>query len=186
MLKLKINNKLKIKFLNIFFKTINIIFIIFIIFGIIYILYSKNIFNIKDYFTKINSYIISLNIKEKIISLIKTNTKTDNENNINNNTNEFLELFKKKLSNKNLIFASSTEIDKNYDMKIFLLNTKNDSGYIHINTRNTNAEKVWINFISIIDSEDLKNKLQNNLKNLEYIDMRFGNKIYYKFYNDTN
>jgi hypothetical protein len=46
-------------------------------------------------------------------------------------------------------------------------------------------DKVWSNLVSAIDTEPLKTKLNNNKDMLEYLDTRFGNKVFYKFTNDT-
>ena len=43
------------------------------------------------------------------------------------------------------------------------------------------AEYIWTTFISVIDAEPLKSKLKNDFKDLDYIDLRFSNKIFYKF-----
>lgn len=94
--------------------------------------------------------------------------------------NDFSELFKARLSSKGLEFASSSVVEPNGDMKIYINNTHNDLGYIYVSTKDR-AEYVWITFVSAIDAEPLKSKIVNNLNKLEYIDLRFGNKIFYKF-----
>jgi hypothetical protein len=43
--------------------------------------------------------------------------------------------------------------------------------------------KVWSNVLSAIDTEPLKSKLANQNQNLFYLDVRFGNKVFYKFTN---
>lgn len=48
-----------------------------------------------------------------------------------------------------------------------------------------NYEKVWSNLVSAIDTEPLKSKLATNKDRLEYLDTRFGNKVFYKFTGDT-
>lgn len=134
-------------------------------------------------------FILFLN-KEKIINLnnIWQNTKTifikdKNSNEINNqniNTNDFVSVFKNRLQSKGLEFNNSGEILSNGDMKIFLKNENDNSSYIYINT-NDKAEYVWITFVSAIDAEPLKTKLKNKLTKLDYIDLRFSNKVFYKF-----
>lgn len=52
-------------------------------------------------------------------------------------------------------------------------------------SRDTNLETVWSTVISAIDTEPLKSLLQTRKKDLEYIDMRFGSKVFYKFTNTT-
>ncbi len=46
-----------------------------------------------------------------------------------------------------------------------------------------NMEKEWSNVISAIDTEPLKTLLEKKKEKLEYIDVRFGNKVFYKFTN---
>jgi hypothetical protein len=43
--------------------------------------------------------------------------------------------------------------------------------------------KVWSNILSAIDTDPLKKKLAEKKEILEYIDTRFGNKVFYKFTN---
>lgn len=43
--------------------------------------------------------------------------------------------------------------------------------------------KVWSNIVSAIDTEPLKSKLLHDKDKLEYLDARFGNKVFYKFTN---
>lgn len=49
----------------------------------------------------------------------------------------------------------------------------------------TDSDKVWSNILSAIDTDPLKSKLLNNKDKLEYLDARFGNKVFYKFTNAT-
>ncbi|MCF7843379.1 hypothetical protein K9M47_00595 [Candidatus Gracilibacteria bacterium] len=44
-----------------------------------------------------------------------------------------------------------------------------------------NTEKVWSNLVSAIDTDPLKSKLMNEKDSLEYLDARFGNKVFFKF-----
>ena len=46
------------------------------------------------------------------------------------------------------------------------------------------TDKVWSNIVSAIDTDPLKSKLLNNKDKLEYLDARFGNKVFFKFTND--
>jgi hypothetical protein len=46
--------------------------------------------------------------------------------------------------------------------------------------------KVWSNIVSAIDTDPLRAKLQAGALQLEYIDVRFGNKVFYKFTNGVN
>ena len=50
---------------------------------------------------------------------------------------------------------------------------------------NQDTDKVWSNLVSAVDTDPLKSKLAVNKDNLEYLDARFGNKVFYKFTNDT-
>lgn len=50
--------------------------------------------------------------------------------------------------------------------------------------RETNPDKVWSNILSAIDTEPLKSRLAKEKDNLEYLDARFGNKVFYKFTNN--
>lgn len=43
--------------------------------------------------------------------------------------------------------------------------------------------KVWSNILSAIDTDPLKKKINTKTEHLEYIDARFGNKVFYKFTN---
>lgn len=47
----------------------------------------------------------------------------------------------------------------------------------------SNLDKEWSNVISAIDTEPLKKLLETKKDNLEYIDVRFDNKVFYKFTN---
>lgn len=154
-------------------------FISFLIFvGVAYLLNSKNIihvnFGTNNYWQNIKSFF----------------TKEKNEDPEENNTdqaieNEFITIFRSRLPSKRLEYASSSEISENGDMKIYLKGTKNESGFIYVNT-NDKAEYVWITFVSAIDKDPLKSRLLNELDNLEYFDLRFNNKVFYKFNSINN
>lgn len=45
----------------------------------------------------------------------------------------------------------------------------------------TNPDKVWSNIVSAIDTDPLKSRLEKEKDDLEYLDARFGNKVFYKF-----
>ena len=89
-----------------------------------------------------------------------------------------------RLPSQNLDYATSSNIEENGDMKIYLLNTKDNSGYIYVNTHD-DPSYVWITFVSAIADDTLKSYLIKDLKNFEYIDLRFGNKVFYKFYDSS-
>lgn len=44
-------------------------------------------------------------------------------------------------------------------------------------------DKTWSNILSAIDTDPLKKKLEKEMRHLDYIDTRFGNKVFYKFTN---
>lgn len=46
-----------------------------------------------------------------------------------------------------------------------------------------NMTRIWSNILSAIDTDPLKKKLLEKAEVLEYIDTRFGNKVFYKFTN---
>lgn len=48
-------------------------------------------------------------------------------------------------------------------------------------TKETDEEKAWSTLLSAIDTEPLKGKLRTDLSSLLYLDIRFGNKVFYKF-----
>lgn len=173
--------KKKRKFKRGFKITLFIIFILIV--GIIVFLYlKKNNFEI----AKLNPFkkeklatTTEIMIEPSVLSISADNSITTDDSNIVAD-DAFSKLFALRLPSQNLTYASSSEISSNGDMKIFLKNTHNDSGYLFVNTKN-DASYVWITFVSAIAGEPLKSSLTNNLKNLNYIDLRFGNKIFYKF-----
>ncbi len=148
-----------------------LLFLFLIIFiGIIFLLNQKKVIDLNNIWENTKSIFIREN--------------SENIDNINNKTEstDFVNLFKNRLASRGFIFASSSEISSNGDIKIFLMKDDFQSGYIYINTKD-GAGYAWITFISAIDAEPLKTKLKNDFKNLEYIDLRFSNKIFYKFRN---
>lgn len=42
-------------------------------------------------------------------------------------------------------------------------------------------KKAWSTLVSAIDTDPLKSKLENDKKNLLYLDVRYGNKVFYRF-----
>ena len=69
--------------------------------------------------------------------------------------------------------------EKNF-LLIFLKNTKDEAGYLYVNTKD-NVEEVWTTFASVAIADPIKNLLNNDLLNLNYVDLRFKNKVFYKF-----
>lgn len=53
-------------------------------------------------------------------------------------------------------------------------------------TKNNVTNKTWTTFISAIDTEPLKSKLEKEKESLNYIDVRFGNKVFYSFGSKTS
>ena len=62
--------------------------------------------------------------------------------------------------------------------------SENGSSVIRF-SRASDTDKVWSTIVSAIDTEPLKSKLADNKSGLEYLDARFGNKVFYKFTGDT-
>jgi len=150
-----------------------VIFVLFL--GIIFsILYKINFFySTKKLFQ--NSYTDIKNL------IPHKDTDSDSElNEASNNTDDnFLSVFKKRLPSQNITFASST-LMPNGDMKIFLKNTKDNAGFLYVSTKD-NVEEVWTTFASVLIADPLKNLFSSNLSNLNYVDLRFKNKVFYKF-----
>ena len=48
---------------------------------------------------------------------------------------------------------------------------------------NSDTKKVWSNLVSAIDTNPLKDKLATDREKLLYLDVRYGNKVFYKFGN---
>ncbi len=47
--------------------------------------------------------------------------------------------------------------------------------------KDTDKKKVWSTLVSAIDTDPLKSKLEKNKEGLEYLDARYGNKVFYRF-----
>jgi hypothetical protein len=47
--------------------------------------------------------------------------------------------------------------------------------------RSANQKKVWSTLVSAIDTDPLKSKLSENRNGLQYLDVRYGNKVFYRF-----
>lgn len=76
---------------------------------------------------------------------------------------------------------SRISIDDSFDISLY--DTRGISRVVFAS--NADIDKVWSNLVSAIDTEPLKTKLENSKDMLEYLDTRFGNKVFYKFTNDT-
>lgn len=58
------------------------------------------------------------------------------------------------------------------------------SGKAHVIVSSAaDMKKAWSNILSAIDTDPLKRKLSTDIDHLDYIDTRFGNKVFYKFTN---
>lgn len=89
----------------------------------------------------------------------------------------FLERLINKLKNRSIIITQIEETEIENDIKLLT-----SDGY-RINISYTiDQELLFDNISSVYSSQELKQEIQKNgLSNLEYIDFRFKNKVYYKF-----
>lgn len=69
------------------------------------------------------------------------------------------------------------QIDDHNDIRLFDMEMKKAIVF----GMDISVEKAWSNILSAIDTEPLKSKLKSEMDNLEYLDTRFGNKVFYKF-----
>lgn len=115
---------------------------------------------------------------------------------------------RQEMDNKGIIFVSVPGIDKEKLASISLLVSKINSIIFQVSKieidafgdvslydersvskviylGNQEVDKVWSNLVSAVDTEPLKSKLANSKDKLEYLDARFGNKVFFKFTNDT-
>jgi hypothetical protein len=70
-------------------------------------------------------------------------------------------------------------IDEYGDVRLY---NENKTSYVSV-AGASDETKVWSNILSAVDTDPLKKNLSDNLSGLEYIDARFGNKVFYKFTN---
>lgn len=78
-----------------------------------------------------------------------------------------------------LFKVASISIDEFGDIRFY---NEGRNSYVMIASGSDEA-RVWSNILSAIDTDPLKKSLASNLSSLEYIDARFGNKVFYKFTN---
>ena len=83
--------------------------------------------------------------------------------------------------NSILFPVSFITIDSFRDVKLF---DQRKKSYV-IFSLDADIQKVWSNIVSAIDTDPLKSKLEKDKSGLLYLDSRFGNKVFYKFTNDT-
>lgn len=74
---------------------------------------------------------------------------------------------------------TSISIDEKEDVTLFS-NAENTRILI---TKKTDLEKAWSTLVSAIDTDPLKASLAKERERLLYIDLRFGNKVFYQFGN---
>lgn len=73
-------------------------------------------------------------------------------------------------------------LEENNDIKMFLTKAKPTSlGPEIIFKKDSDVQKIAENLKAALDTEPLLSKFKNEYSSLEYIDLRFGNKVYYKF-----
>lgn len=77
----------------------------------------------------------------------------------------------------NSVLFNVSKVEINPDGDIVL---SNDRSSVKLNSL-VDMDKGWSNVISAIDTEPLKTLLDTKKAQLEYIDVRFGNKVFYKF-----
>jgi hypothetical protein len=78
-----------------------------------------------------------------------------------------------------LFKIDSISIDEYGDIRFY---SESRNSYVIISS-GSDEDRVWSNILSAIDTDPLKKSLAENLQALDYIDARFGNKIFYKFTN---
>jgi hypothetical protein len=66
---------------------------------------------------------------------------------------------------------------------VTLSNASNTSHVFFL--QDTDTKKVWSTLVSAIDTDPLKSKLDTNRNGLLYLDVRYGNKVFYRFDNMT-
>lgn len=141
----------------------------------------------KCYFMDNNGYIFdeapyfSGEIYFKFYGLVNSITENPSGNYYNN------EIFAKLIEFKTLIEKMDlkpTYIWLNNQDEIYVSLSKN--GKMEINPiiilkKDSNLEKMAENLKAAVITEPLKTKLEKNYDDLKYIDLKFGNKVYYKF-----
>ena len=86
--------------------------------------------------------------------------------------------FSQKISSS-LFSIDSIVIDENSDVSYMVQNSYNHS-YL-ITKLEDNVETIWSTLVSAKDTDPFKSTLETSKDNLQYIDLRFGNKVFYKF-----
>lgn len=78
-----------------------------------------------------------------------------------------------------LFKVAYVQIDETNDIRLYDTSKKK----IIMLAASQDMSKAWSNIVSAIDTEPLKGKLSGQMNKLEYLDARFGNKVFYKFTN---
>lgn len=129
---------------------------------------KENITNIKDYvidnLTLATNTNITLKDKEYIYTFIKR---------LESNSIKDLSIEKNK--EKSRVKVLSVYYDNYGDAYLHL-----DKGEIRLNIFN-DLDTVWNDYLSAIGDSKLSYKLKNERDNLDYLDLRFPNKLFYKF-----
>lgn len=68
-------------------------------------------------------------------------------------------------------------VDEHNDIRLY---NEDKRSFVVVGSQ-ANMDMVWSNLLSAIDTDPLKGKLEKEMRDLEYIDTRFGNKVFYKF-----
>lgn len=89
-------------------------------------------------------------------------------------------IFKDDLSNMNLK-PVMLYIEEGENLKIFLSKKDSPKNPEIRFKKDSDFKKIATNFKAALDTEPLLSKFKNEYSKLEYIDLRFGNKVYYKF-----
>lgn len=169
------------------FKALLWLIILLLIAGGLFYLDNKKIISFQNIWTETSNKVLKikdyLEKKEKSTETTE-NSLTDIFEKDNINKEEYIRIFRTRLPSKNLNFASSSEPSLNGDIKIFLQGTREEMGYLYVNINN-DPEYVWITFVSAVDAEPLKTDLKKKLKYLDYLDLRFSNKVFYRFHKEN-
>lgn len=126
--------------------------------------------------------------KYPLISIASSATKNSKENGIIftqlvvPNVEDTTELFNglSELSSKiSSIIFPVTNIDIERTGDVVYSNEKETSKIILL--QETDFKKTWSTLVSAVDTDPLKSKLANNKEGLHYLDVRYGNKVFYRF-----
>jgi len=72
-------------------------------------------------------------------------------------------------------------VQEDGDVKLYLSSFTSKMGPEIIFKADSNFEKIIENLQSVLSTEPLQSDFKNKYSSLLYIDLRFGNKVYYKF-----